>query len=174
MHPTMNYLACAEYIRSTDQTKENVTFYHFLVNEICFFACLRHLYKFPCQSKTFLLPICLLCACRGRERVFPFFLRLAALCMVLLGRFKIFLGQWISGSLLFPNQPIRPVNSTFTFFYFFTLFPIVVCIEIDDRFFVVLMLRFSALFQLYTFVSMSCSSPKITSVNSSLENLSKL
>ena len=45
----------------------------------------------------FLLPICLLCACKGRERVFPFFLRLAALCMILLRRFKILLGRWISG-----------------------------------------------------------------------------
>ena len=54
--------------------------------------------KNSCPSKTFLLPICLLCACKGRERVFPFFLRLAALCMVLLRRFKIFLGRRISGS----------------------------------------------------------------------------
>merc|ERR1712219_71342 len=46
----------------------------------------------------FLLPICLLCACKGRERVFPFFLRLAALCMVLLRRIKILLGWWISGT----------------------------------------------------------------------------
>ena len=57
-----------------------------------------HFWKIPCPSKMFLLPICLLCACKGRERVFPFFLRLAALCMVLLRRFKIFLGRRISGN----------------------------------------------------------------------------
>ena len=38
-----------------------------------FFACMGHFQKIPCPSKMFLLPICLLCACKGRERVFPFF-----------------------------------------------------------------------------------------------------
>ena len=69
--------------------------------EIWFFACMGHFWKIPCPSKMFLLPICLLCACKGRERVFPFFLRLAALCMVLLRRFKILLGRWIGGSRKF-------------------------------------------------------------------------
>jgi len=49
----------------------------------------------------FLLPICLLCACKGRERVFPFFLRLAALCMVLLRRFKILLGARSEGTEMY-------------------------------------------------------------------------
>ena len=40
-----------------------------------------------------MLAVCM----QGRERVFPFFLRLAAPCMVLLRRFKILLGQWIGG-----------------------------------------------------------------------------
>ena len=74
-----------------------VTFYHSLLNEIWFFAWMGHFWKIPCPSKTFLLPICLLCACKGRERVFPFFLRLAALCMVLLRRFKILLREWSGG-----------------------------------------------------------------------------
>ena len=75
-----------------------VTFYHYLLNEIWFFACMGHFWKIPCPSKMFLLPMCLLCACKGRERVFPFFLGLAALCMVLLRRFKILLGRWIGGT----------------------------------------------------------------------------
>ena len=29
--------------------------------------------KFPCLSKTVLLPTCLLCACKGTERISPFF-----------------------------------------------------------------------------------------------------
>ena len=56
-----------------------------------------HIQKIPCPSKTFLFPIYLLFACKGRERVFPFFLRLTALCMVLLRRFEILLWQWIGG-----------------------------------------------------------------------------
>ena len=34
-----------------------------------------HIWKIPCPSKTLLLPICWLCACKGRERVLPFFSR---------------------------------------------------------------------------------------------------
>ena len=43
---------------------------------------------------THMLAVCM----QGRERVFPFFLKLAAPCMILLRRFKILLGRWISGS----------------------------------------------------------------------------
>ena len=82
-----------------------VTLYHYLLNEIWFFACMGHFWKIPCLSKTSLLPICLLCACKGREGVFPFFLRLAALCMVLLRRFKILLGRWISGKNSYKKKP---------------------------------------------------------------------
>ena len=44
-------------------------------------------------------PIWLLCACKERERVFPFFPRLAALCIVLLRRFEILLGEHTEGTL---------------------------------------------------------------------------
>ena len=52
--------------------------------------------KFPFQAKLSFSPYA--CACKGRERVFPFFLRLAALCMVLLGQFKILLGASSEGT----------------------------------------------------------------------------
>ena len=45
-------------------------------------------------SSAHMLAVCM----QGRERVFPLFLRLAALCMVLLRRSKILLGRWISGN----------------------------------------------------------------------------
>ena len=34
---------------------------------------MEHFQKIPCPSKTFLPPICLQCACKGRKRFFPFF-----------------------------------------------------------------------------------------------------
>ena len=53
--------------------------------------------KFPVQAKCSFSPFACCAHARG-GRVFPFFLRLAALCMVLLRRFKILLGRWISGT----------------------------------------------------------------------------
>ena len=68
-------LAFYNHHRSTVQAKKKsfVTFFNYLLNEVWFFACMGHFSKIPCPSKTFLLPICLLCACKERERVFPFF-----------------------------------------------------------------------------------------------------
>ena len=101
-----------EYHWSTVQAKKTQFFsyiYHHLLNVIWFFASMGHFWKIPCPSKTFLLPICLLCACKGRERVFPFCLRVAALCMVLLRRFKILLGRWIGG---YPFQEKKELFGT--------------------------------------------------------------
>ena len=64
-----------------------------------FFACMGHFWKIPCPSKTFFLPICLLCAFKGIKRVFPFFLWPAALCIVLLRQFKILPGACSKGTL---------------------------------------------------------------------------
>ena len=82
-----------------------------------------HFQKIPCLSKTFLLPICLLCACKGRERVFPFFLRLAALCMVLPRRFKILLvtrskGTKILFQLYKPHHNQADQNRKLSFLFF--------------------------------------------------------
>ena len=52
--------------------------------------------KFPVQAKLSFSPYACCVHARGGRESF-FFSRLAALCMVLLGRFKILLGLWISG-----------------------------------------------------------------------------
>ena len=52
--------------------------------------------KFPVQAKCSFSP-CACCVHARGGRVFPFFLRLAVLYMVLLRQFKILLGRWIGG-----------------------------------------------------------------------------
>ena len=53
--------------------------------------------KFPVQAKCPFSPYAWCVHARGGREYFLFFLRLAALCMVLLRRFKILLGLWIGG-----------------------------------------------------------------------------
>ena len=54
--------------------------------------------KFPVQAKSSLFPYACCVHAKGGRESFLFFQRLAALCMVLLRRFKILLGLWISGT----------------------------------------------------------------------------
>ena len=64
--------------------------YHFLLIWVIF-------RKFPVQAKLSFSPYACCVHARGGRESF-LFLRLAALCMVLLRRFKILLGQWIGGT----------------------------------------------------------------------------
>ena len=54
--------------------------------------------KFPVQAKLSFSPYACCVHARGGRESFLFFLRLAALCMVLLRRFKILLRRWIGGN----------------------------------------------------------------------------
>ena len=53
-----------------------------------------------------MLAVCM----QGEGESLSFFLSLAALCMVLLKRFKIFLGGWISGTVLTTHRTSREIE----------------------------------------------------------------
>ena len=55
-----------------------------------------------------MLAVCM----QGEGESLSFFLRLAALCMVLLRRFKILLGRWIGGTVI--KKKVYTVNPRFS------------------------------------------------------------